>query len=74
MKKMAKQKEIKTNAMRMLDRMKIPYEAMTYECGDFIDTDEQYHMFRPESDTADPVTDHIQIDQLTFLCEGVAPR
>ena len=34
---MAKQKEIKTNAMRMLDRMKIPYEAMTYECGDFID-------------------------------------
>lgn len=28
-------------------------------------------MFRPESDTADPVTDHIQIDQLTFLCEGV---
>ena len=37
MKKMAKQKEIKTNAMRMLDRMKIPYEAMTYECGDFID-------------------------------------
>ena len=37
MKKMAKQKEIKTNAMRMLDRMKIPYEAMTYECGEFID-------------------------------------
>ena len=36
---MAKQKEIKTNAMRMLDRMKIPYEAMTYECGDFIDPD-----------------------------------
>ena len=34
---MAKQKEIKTNAMRMLDRMKIPYEAMTYECGEFID-------------------------------------
>ena len=31
-------KEVKTNAMRMLDRMKIPYEAMTYECGDFIDT------------------------------------
>ena len=30
-------KEVKTNAMRMLDRMKIPYEAMTYECGDFID-------------------------------------
>ena len=30
-------KQIKTNAMRMLDRMKIPYEAMTYECGEFID-------------------------------------
>ncbi|MDO4268553.1 MAG: Cys-tRNA(Pro) deacylase [Eubacteriales bacterium] len=34
---MAKAKEIKTNAMRILDRMKIPYEAMTYECGEFVD-------------------------------------
>ena len=30
-------KELKTNAMRMLDRMKIPYEYETYECGDFTD-------------------------------------
>ena len=28
-------KELKTNAMRMLDRMKIPYEYETYECEDF---------------------------------------
>lgn len=34
---MAKQKEIKTNAMRILDRMKLPYETYTYECDEFID-------------------------------------
>lgn len=34
---MAKNKEIKTNAMRILDRMKISYESHTYECGEFID-------------------------------------
>ena len=33
---MAKQKEIKTNAMRILDRLKIPYEHHTYECDEFI--------------------------------------
>lgn len=30
-------KELKTNAMRILERNKIPYELLTYECGDFID-------------------------------------
>ncbi|MCB6202862.1 Cys-tRNA(Pro) deacylase [Extibacter muris] len=30
-------KEVKTNAMRILDRMKIPYEYDTYECDDFVD-------------------------------------
>lgn len=30
-------KEAKTNAMRMLDRKKIPYETLTYECSEFID-------------------------------------
>ena len=30
-------KEAKTNAMRMLERQKIPYEAITYECDEFID-------------------------------------
>lgn len=30
-------KEAKTNAMRMLDKKKIPYEAITYECEEFID-------------------------------------
>lgn len=34
---MAKQKEIKTNAMRILDRMKIPYSHYTYECEEFVD-------------------------------------
>ena len=34
---MAKNKEIKTNAMRILDRMKIPYRQYTYECGEFVD-------------------------------------
>lgn len=29
-------KELKTNAMRMLDKLKIPYEYMTYECDEFI--------------------------------------
>lgn len=30
-------REAKTNAMRMLERKKIPYEALTYECEEFID-------------------------------------
>lgn len=30
-------KEIKTNAMRMLDRMKIPYRVNLYECDEFVD-------------------------------------
>lgn len=30
-------KEIKTNAMRILEKEKIPYQAMTYECEEFID-------------------------------------
>ena len=30
-------KEVKTNAMRMLDRQKIPYELMNYECEEFVD-------------------------------------
>ena len=34
---MAKEKDIKTNAMRILDRNKIPYEVNTYECDEFID-------------------------------------
>ena len=34
---MAKQKEIKTNAMRILETMKIPFETHTYECDEFID-------------------------------------
>ena len=29
---MAKNREIKTNAMRILDRMKISYSHYTYEC------------------------------------------
>ncbi len=32
-----KEKEIKTNAMRILDKNKIPYETIQYECGEFID-------------------------------------
>ena len=34
---MAKQKEIKTNAMRILESMKIPYNHMAYECDEFVD-------------------------------------
>lgn len=30
-------KEVKTNAMRILDKNKIPYELITYECDEFID-------------------------------------
>lgn len=32
-----KEKAIRTNAMRILERMKIPFEVNTYECGEFID-------------------------------------
>ena len=32
-----KKTEIKTNAMRILERNKIPYEAIQYECEEFID-------------------------------------
>lgn len=34
---MAKSKDIKTNAMRILDSMNISYETKTYECKEFID-------------------------------------
>lgn len=34
---MAKQKEVKTNACRILESMKIPFTHMTYECGEFVD-------------------------------------
>ena len=34
---MAKEKEIKTNAMRILDRQKIKYEVLQYECDEFVD-------------------------------------
>lgn len=34
---MAKAKEVKTNAMRILDRLKIEYSHYTYECEEFID-------------------------------------
>lgn len=30
-------KEVKTNAMRILDKHKIPYKLLTYECDEFID-------------------------------------
>lgn len=34
---MAKEKETKTNAMRILDKLKISYKVNTYECDEFID-------------------------------------
>lgn len=34
---MAKQKEVKTNAMRILESLKIPFEHYTYECDEFVD-------------------------------------
>lgn len=34
---MAKNKEIKTNAMRILEKEKIPFQHYTYECGEFVD-------------------------------------
>ena len=34
---MAKEKEVKTNAMRILDKLKIEYKVNYYECDEFID-------------------------------------
>ncbi len=34
---MAKQKEVKTNAMRILESLKIPFVHYTYECDEFVD-------------------------------------
>lgn len=34
---MSKSKEIKTNAMRILESMKIPFTQYTYECDEFVD-------------------------------------
>ena len=34
---MAKQKEVKTNAMRILESLKIPFRHYTYECDEFVD-------------------------------------
>ena len=30
-------KEVKTNAVRILERNKVPYELLIYECDEFID-------------------------------------
>lgn len=32
-----KEKEVKTNAMRILEKLKIPFEVKTYECDEFVD-------------------------------------
>lgn len=32
-----KEKEVKTNAMRILDKNKVSYEVVTYQCDEFID-------------------------------------
>ena len=34
---MAKQKEIKTNAMRILEKLGIPFQLYQYECDEFVD-------------------------------------
>jgi Cys-tRNA(Pro)/Cys-tRNA(Cys) deacylase len=34
---MSKSKEVKTNAMRILESLKIPYEHLIYQCDEFID-------------------------------------
>lgn len=34
---MAKEKEVKTNVMRILDKNKVPYEAFSYEVDEFVD-------------------------------------
>lgn len=34
---MAKEKELKTNVMRILDKNKVPYEAFAYEVDEFVD-------------------------------------
>lgn len=34
---MAKQKEVKTNAMRILESLKVPFRHYTYECDEFVD-------------------------------------
>ncbi len=34
---MAKEKDVRTNAMRILDKEKIPYKVNTYECDEFVD-------------------------------------
>ena len=34
---MEKEKIPKTNAMRILDRLKISYEVLSYQCDEFID-------------------------------------
>ncbi len=34
---MAKEKTVKTNAMRMLDKLKIPYDVLTVDIPEFVD-------------------------------------
>jgi Cys-tRNA(Pro)/Cys-tRNA(Cys) deacylase len=34
---MSKSKEVKTNAMRILESLQIPFEHLTYQCDEFID-------------------------------------
>ena len=40
-------KEAKTNAMRMLDRKKVKYEAIAYDCGSTVQTSQEPLMISP---------------------------
>ena len=45
-------KEVKTNAMRILDKLKIPYEYNLYECEEFIDGVTVADMLHQEYDSS----------------------
>ena len=51
---MAKNKEPKTNAMRILDRMKISYKTFTYECDEFTDAQHTADLIAGSSITSAP--------------------
>lgn len=57
---MAKQKEVKTNAMRILDKFKIDYTHQSYQCNAFVDG----------SQTADLLNLPYELVYKTLVTEG----
>ena len=71
---MAKQKEIKTNAMRILENMKIPFAQYTYECEEFVDGIQVADMLGlPHEKVYKTISPHLEQEEAEWLYAETRP-